>query len=98
MSHARRTPLAIHSSIFALASFRLSLGERTSTTNSGERRRYFLRSCLVRLLRDSFETQAASGDRPEPSGRKNCTLEPNPLPRPSFLAQTFSSVTTSELR
>src|SRR3989442_7878612 len=86
-SQASCTPLAIQISILAIDHRRLSLGDITSTTNSGARRRYFLRSALVSLLNDSFETQAASGENAEPSGRKNPALDPNALPRLSAMAQ-----------
>src|SRR5215831_5181027 len=87
INQASRTPLEIHASILSFAAFSRSLGDITSMTNSGESRRNSRRSAGVRRASDSFETQDASGERAEPSGRTNSTLESKALPRPVLRAQ-----------
>ena len=59
-----------YSCILSWSAERPSVGERRSTTKSGQRGRNFARSSAARAARRSWLTQEASGARPAPLGNR----------------------------
>src|SRR3569833_1581164 len=67
---------------------RLSLGDRSSITKSGQSGADRDRSASLSAFQRGHETQAASAARIEPSGSVKPPLESNAIPRPSFSAHS----------
>src|SRR5215475_7489250 len=83
ISQPRRAPLSRYSCIFSCRSFRRSVGERNSTTKSGQINPKPSRSLLGSASQRSRFSQDASGERFAPLGRVKSVEESKAIPVPS---------------